>query len=765
MSKFLTAVKPCVALIAVIFFIFNFSARAENSKKSSTEKHHSSKQKHGAHTSSTKKHPVKKGVEAVKKEKAKTEQKDPIVDVQDQTDEASPSPEPIAKIIPHRKIITDKLWREVTAADFEIITKIGSALEKQNYSEAMNFAAQMKEKNQDSKSDFSEALKEIILWNKFTSKPNSETVSFSDISRFVSDNPFYPNISELRRNVERVAIANNIPYQSSEKYFYSNPAGTTESKIYLLQSKINFLLRSKESEEQKIKVRNEIQNLISNIWVKENFSAEEEKNFLQKYKDQITETDHINRIDRLLWDGKITDANRIMNFINDDHKKLFTAVIELQDSPKYIDKIILSVPRKLRANEGLSYRRISWYKSKDKLDELLDLMLDLPKQSQFSEKWWGLRRLYSREMIKQKNYKAAFALIENHNLPKTSTDFWEAEWMSGWVALRFLDEPKIAYARFENLYKNVSQPVTLSRAVYWLGMASEAMNKKDQAIEWYKTGSKYPIFFYGQLSLHKHRMLDSLGAQNDIILPKDPDITGRDMNKISESKAAQVAYLLAITGDKTNAGKIFEWLIINSSSEGQIAVIMKIINEIGDRQLDAKLSRIAAKKNVFFIKDKFQIVKEVTSDEYAPLVHAIIKQESGFAPMALSQVGAIGFMQLMPGTAKLVARDMGITYDKHKLATDIKYNVQLGSHYIKKLIDRFDGSEMLAIASYNAGPNATQRWINEFYDPRKEKDLDRVIDWIELITYSETRNYVQRIMENLMVYKYLMSRSNYDVVR
>jgi soluble lytic murein transglycosylase len=763
-SKFLTAVKPCVALVAVIFFIFNFAARAENSKKSSTVKHHSSKQKQSGHSSPTKKHPAKKQVETVKKEKVKTEQKDPITDVQGQEGEV---PEPIAKIIPRRKIITDKLWREVTAADFEIITKIGFALENQNYSEAVNLAAKMKEKNQDSKSksDFSEALQEIILWNKFTSKPNSETVSFSDISRFVSDNPFYPNISELRRNVERVAITNNIPYQSSEKYFYSNPAGTTESKIYLLQSKINFLLRSKESEEQKEKARNEIQNLISNIWMKENFSVEEEKNFLQKYKEQITEIDHINRIDRLLWDGKITDANRIMNFVNDDHKKLFTAIIELQDSPKYIDKIILSVPRKLRANEGLSYRRILWYKSKDKLDDLLDLMFDLPKQSRFSEKWWSLRRLYSREMIKQKNYKAAFALIENHNLPKTSTDFWEAEWMAGWVALRFLDEPRNAYTRFENLYKNVSQPVTLSRAAYWLGMASEAMNKKDQAIEWYKTGSKYPIFFYGQLSLHKHRMLDSLGAQDDIILPKDPDITGRDMNKISESKAAQVAYLLAITGDKTNAGKIFEWLIMNSSSEGQIAVIMKIINELGDRQLDAKLSRIAAKKNVFFIKDKFQIVKEVVSDEYAPLVHAIIKQESGFAPMALSQVGAIGFMQLMPGTAKLVAKDMGITYDKHKLATDIKYNVQLGSHYIKKLIDRFDGSEMLAIASYNAGPNATQRWINEFYDPRKEKDLDRVIDWIELITYSETRNYVQRIMENLMVYKYLMSRSNYDAVR
>jgi len=192
---------------------------------------------------------------------------------------------------------------------------------------------------------------------------------------------------------------------------------------------------------------------------------------------------------------------------------------------------------------------------------------------------------------------------------------------------------------------------------------------------------------------------------------------------------------------------------------------MKIVKEIGDRQLDVKVSRTAAKKNVFFIKDKFQIVKEVPNDEYAPLVHAIVKQESGFAPLAVSHVGAIGFMQLMPATAKLVAKDMGIRYDQKKLSTEIRYNVSLGTFYIKKLIDRFDGSEMLAIASYNAGPNATQRWINEYYDPRKEKDLDKVVDWIELISYSETRNYVQRIMENLIVYKYLMSRANYDTVQ
>mgnify|MGYP000359673715 FL=1 len=141
------------------------------------------------------------------------------------------------------------------------------------------------------------------------------------------------------------------------------------------------------------------------------------------------------------------------------------------------------------------------------------------------------------------------------------------------------------------------------------------------------------------------------------------------------------------------------------------------------------------------------------------MIHAIIKQESGFVPHALSRVGAVGYMQLMPDTAKSVAKNLGVRYNKAKLGRDVAYNVKLGSHYIKQMVDRFDGSKMLAIAAYNAGPHNSDRWIREFYDPRKEKDIDKVVDWIELITYSETRNYVQRIMENLIVYKYITTKT------
>lgn len=661
--------------------------------------------------------------------------------------------------------ISDNLWKKFSLADIEILQNINKSIAEKNYDEAIRLAKILKLSNADKKNTLADAVHDLILWNKYSSKNISNKTSFSDISTFVMDNPYFPNIIDLRKNVEKIAIANNISYNLSEIYFNSNPASTPESKLFVIESKISKITNDKIDDETKESSNKSIQSEIANIWINENFSLEQEKQFLDKYRNILTQNDFSHRIERLLWEGKKDEANRIINYIDNDHKILFENIAKIEEFPRYIDNILLEIPRKLRSNELLNYRRLIWHKSKDNFDDVIDLLISIPNTYKRNDKWWSFRRLYGRELLKKGNYKKAYQVISKHNLPTNSADFWEAEWTAGWIALRFNDEPKIALEHFQKMRANVVQPVTVSRAIYWEGMCYEAMKKKSEAINKYKEATNYPIFYYGQLAINKHRLLDPLGAQKDIILPKSPDITGRDIAKISESRGAQIAYILAVSGDLENSTKIFEWLVNNAPTDGQIAVIMNIIKEINNKQLDAKISRVASKKNVFFVREKFLIIKEVINDEYTPLVHAIIKQESGFAPMAISRVGALGYMQLMPGTAKLVAKELGIKYEQKKLTNDIRYNIRLGSYYIKKLIDEFEGSEMLAIASYNAGPNATRRWINEFYDPRKQIDHDKIVDWIELITYSETRNYVQRIIENMIVYKYLMSRTNYDEIK
>lgn len=664
--------------------------------------------------------------------------------------------------------ITNELWGEIKKSDISNFENIVLEANKGTFSEALK-----KANNLERKTALFDALIDVILWKKYSQQGlDTKAASFSDISRFINDNQFFPNITDLRKNAEKVAIDNKVNYRYSEQYFKNYPATTIESKLYLLESRINYLNNLKDGyvdNNPNFKVETlllEIKDLIVDIWLNGNFSAKTEDEFLRLHGIKLSESDHVNRIIRLLWEDKKDDAKRIFDLVSPDYQKLFSAIITMVGNPKSsirdVDNIILSVPRKLRDNELLYYKKVLWYKNFGREDKVIDLLENVSAKASRPDKWWSLRKLYSRELLKIKKYKVAYSIAAEHGLKVDSPDYAEAEWMAGWIALRFLDKSSVAYGHFERLYAIVKYPVSISRAAYWLGMASQAMGDKKKAIDWYKVAIKYPTYFYGQIAIHKHRVIDSIGSESDIILPRDPEIKDQDIKSVASSMSVKVAYLLSLTGYKPVAVKIFEQAINNAESEGQIAVIMKLVNELGDRELDSKVSRFAAKKNVFFIKDKFQIVKEVESDPYAPLVHAIIKQESGFIVSAFSSVGAIGFMQLMPDTAKLVCKQLNIPYDRKKLATSVKYNVILGSYYIKSLVEKFNGSEILAIASYNAGPNATKRWINEFYDPRNENDIDRIVDWIELVTYSETRNYIQRIMENVIVYKYIMSRVNYD---
>ncbi|MCE3254824.1 MAG: slt [Rickettsiaceae bacterium] len=668
-----------------------------------------------------------------------------------------------------KKQMSQRLWGGLKKEDVENLKELSLAIDVDDYKKAAEIAKKMQ-----GQSNFSDAVLDIALWNKYR-QVGSKTVSvrdveFEDISKFVSNNRFFPNISGLEKNVEKVALANNIPYEASKEYFEKFPALSLDSKLYLLKSEIDDLASTKDSSQKK-ELQKNIQDLVVDIWVNENLSANSEQKFFAEHASKLTEENHIARIERLLWDNKSEEAKRIFYLVNDsDYKTLFYAIIDLsKKNPQQVDKIIASVPKNLRGNELLAYKLVMYKKSqigKDTtVDDLVKILLTIPANVNNPDKWWPLRKLYGREMIKTKEYKDAYNIISNHGLEPKDTDFSDAEWTAGWIALRFLDKPKIAYNHFNNLYLNVSYPVSISRAAYWLGMAALEMGDKKNAIDWYKVAAKYPTYFYGQLAIHKRRTLDTSGSQEDTILPKDPTISGADVISVSKENSVKVAYILALIGDRKSAAKIFEYGVANAETDGEIAVIMKVVNEIGNKELDVKISKAAAKRNVFFIKDKFQIIKEIENDSHAPLVHAIIKQESGFAPTALSPVGAIGFMQLMPETASLVCKKIGIKYNRNKLATDVSYNIVLGSYYIKSLIDDFNGSELLAIASYNAGPGATKRWIKEFYDPRQEKNIDKVVDWVELITYSETRNYVQRIMENLIVYKYLMSRMNYDDIK
>ena len=659
--------------------------------------------------------------------------------------------------------MSTKLWGGLQPQDIEYLQELSAAMVDKDHQKAVKVTQKM----QESKSAFSDSALNIALWKKYgknSSKSDFKDINFSDISRFVNDNQFFPNLPLLQKNTQKIAKKQSVPYLLSKKYFSNFPAKGLEAKIYLLESEAK-QLETFSGNEQLVE---QMQNLLVDIWVNENFSADKELDFLEKYSKKLTEEDHAAKITRLLWDGKEEEARRNFYLLSDGYRKLFLATIRISKNPKYIKHIISSVPRSFRGSEILAYKVIKWHKNNNKkLSKIVDMLQDVPATVKRPEKWWPLRKLYARELLKTKyyrffkgrDYKKSYKLLANHGL-KGGANFADAEWTAGWVALRFLDKPKIAYDHFYNLYLNVSYPISISRGAYWLAEAALAMGDKKKALEWYEIAAKYPTYFYGQIAIHKRRSLD-IHSHDDIILPKDPDILKDDIKAVKNEMSIKVAYLLYLLGEKSNATKAFEYAIAHAKTEGQIAAIMKIVNEMKNRELSVKISKAAAKRNVFFIADKYQMIDKFKHKPSAALVHAIIKQESGFAKLALSSAGAVGFMQLMPETAKDVSRELGLKYSRKKLAHDVDYNITLGSYYIDNLTADFSGSEILAIAAYNAGPHNAKRWVEEFYDPRKTQDINKVVDWIELITYSETRNYVQRIMENLVVYKYLMAKSTH----
>ncbi len=643
--------------------------------------------------------------------------------------------------------ISKKLWNiEFNNKEKKAIKNIFQAIEDKKYQKALKLSSKF------NKPILHNAFKAIIYRNR---------ISELDLEKINSISKKYPffNQNIINDKKEKYIINNNLTYEEIKEnhptYFYSNDKNFL---IYLMNRKKEFYQNNNYN---KNFIESDIKNRIQNIWLNHDFSDQERINFLAKYKDSLEINDHVAKIKKLFWQNKISEAKKLFDLLSDGEEKLFLGIIKINKNPKNLRKILLSIPRKYRSDELLYYYRVKWLRKNKKDDEVIDLLLRTPNSSENPFKWWGLRKLYGRELLKDKkksSYNDAYEIVSNHGLKKGGAKYADAEWTAGWIALRFLNDSDLAYEHFTNLYENVNYPISISRATYWLG---ESLVEKDKtrALYWYQTAMRYPTYFYAQIAYNKYRKLKSNETYSDIFLPPDPVFNKKNITNLKNNLALKTALLFAINDQRENAKFILKKIISEIENKGDIAVIIDAIIEIGDNKLSYEILKYLSEKNIFFIKKQFKTIKHVNGKN-KPLIHALIKQESGFSQSAISSVGALGFMQLMPYTAKEVARKMRIKYSEYKLKKSAKYNIKLGSYYINSLLKKFDNSKIMAIASYNAGPNAVKRWVKEFYDPREEQDINKVIDWIELITYSETRNYVQRIMENLVVYEYLLANKD-----
>lgn len=490
--------------------------------------------------------------------------------------------------------------------------------------------------------------------------------------------------------------------------------------------------------------------LIRRRWREERLKDEFEKKIRKEFSSLLTKADHKARMDRMLYSERTAKALRAADSLDAKQKSLAKAVVAVIKRDKKAGKVLDKVPKSLRKDPLYIYSRIQFLRRAEKIGAATDLMLAAPRDPKLlvdPGAWWVERRVLAREAMELGDYRTAYRIFAGHSA-QSNVKRAEAEFHAGWLALEFLNEPATATRHFRVIKEITSRPLSQSRAEYWLGRAAAGAGNNTEANQHFRRAAAYPTTFYGQLALAK------LGTKTlSLATPPKPDDAA--MKRFANLELIQVIDRLAKIKRDDRKSIFMRHLAKTLTDPTQLALLTAMAEKDGDHNLALQLGKTAASRGLPVDTLAFPtaaILKSAkTGSVDKSVVYAIARQESGFHPGAVSRAGARGLLQLMPATAKQMARKAGVSYSKRKLTSDPGYNATLGAHYLDQMFEQFNGSYVMAFAAYNAGPSRVDKWIETFGDPRDPK-VD-AINWVELIPFTETRNYVQRIMENQQVYR------------
>jgi soluble lytic murein transglycosylase len=578
-------------------------------------------------------------------------------------------------------------------------------------------------------------LGKLVRWLELR-RPNSRA-SFGDIIQFMVTNPDWPGRTRLRLRAEE-AMPAELPDAEVIAWFQKSPP-LGAGKLRLADA----LMRSRQPVKS--------QELIREVWAAGDFDAKEEKAFLARYKETIRAQDHWTRLDRMLWDGKGgAPLQRMLARVDPGRKALAEARMRLRSGAGGVEAAIRKVPPAYLNDPGLLYERTKWRRIRSMNDGARETLLKPPADLVRPDLWWREAEYQSRQALRDGDISLAYKLAAAHK-PAQGKMQADAEFLAGFIALRFLEDPKTARGHFQKLHDGVASPISRSRGAYWAGRAADSANDPAGARTWYAKAAEHLTTFYGQLAAGK--LSDAAPP-----VPQDPKPTPADLQAFRLNELARAAQILSETGERDLFLTFSVALIDRAKTPGEKVLALAHVRELGRVDTAVALARRVARDGHVLIEHAYPVMALPKSQgPEAALVHAIIRQESNFDQNAVSRARAQGLMQLMPATAKLVAKELGVRYDMSDLTQNPNYNIKLGSSYLSGLIEDFDGSYIAAIAGYNAGPGRIKRWLRDNGDIRKG-EVD-VIDWIEQIPIAETRNYVQRVLEGLYIYRSRLPRT------
>jgi soluble lytic murein transglycosylase len=570
---------------------------------------------------------------------------------------------------------------------------------------------------------------------------------YDRIMAFLDAAPKWPMSETLLKRAEQSLYANHASTATVLAHFKKREPLTAEGSLALARAQLD----SGNSDAAARSVRR--------VWLNETLDPAAERQIDNEFGSLITSDDRKARMWRLVYKQETNAAIRMAKSLPRDYQAAAKVAQSLIKGVGGAEKQYQSLSSAMKQQLGIRYALARYYRKAEKPEKAAQILLDVPSDHSVigdGEAWWVERRLVARMLLdprRPSTGKIAYQLARAHGF--SDGEFLaEGEFLAGWVALRFLKDEPTALKHFARLQANAENRTDGARAAYWLGRTYAAMGNKANAKAAYRDAATVPTVYYGQLAR------EELGLAGQPISITGGQPSAAAQARVDNDDVMRAFQIVAQTG-RSREFNMFLWSLAGRfKTSDEMSAVARNLSTAGGATVAVRLAKLSAQKGVDIdywgyptkaLPDWRQIGPPVER----ALVYGLSRQESEFDPTAGSQVGAQGLMQLMPATAKLIAKQYGITYAPAKLTGDPTYNVRLGSAHLGDLISEFGGSYVLTLAAYNAGPRRSREWVEEHGDPRSGT-VDPV-DWVEMIPFTETRNYVQKVMQNLHVYRSRMA--------
>ncbi len=598
------------------------------------------------------------------------------------------------------------------------------ALDRGAWSDARSYAASAKDP----------LTAKIFFWMMFSH--GDEGGNFTQLTQFVRGNPDWPRIGKLEEKVEKTMPADMAASSVIAWFNDYKPKTARGVDLYL-----NALITSGQIPKAR--------EFLAEWWATTPLAWEYQRDLFRKYNRYINTAAHHKRLDMLLLEGNYDSALGIAEVLQQGYPQLAQARIGLAQDAGNVEGLIRQVPAKLQNDPGLLFERLRWRRKNDMNTAAIEILSRQPDSGhiQNPDGWWKERNILIRRMLEEKNYKTAYSLASSHGLSAGGSEYADAEWLAGWLGLRFMKDPRAAFTRFQNMHMNVKTPISISRAAYWAARAAQVIGDQNAAARWFREAARFQSSYYGQLAAAE------LSMSGESLSAAPPKLTDEDFAKFRANELIRAARLFNAAGMKAETSAFIKAFVESEETPKAYLYGAELASDM-ERYYDAiSIAKKASTKGMFLTAQAYPLIQGTIHGAglEKALIHALIRQESMFDPDARSPAGALGLMQLLPTTAQETARKIGVNHSTAWLTSRPEHNIRLGSAFLKRLLDKYQGAYPLAIAAYNAGPGRVDRWLVEFGDPR-EGQVD-IIDWIELIPIYETRNYVQRVVEGTYVYR------------